>query len=361
MDTVNDKNSSSTEHQLIELLQYCLRTRNDLEWALAKEDHLREIVSGIESTDVMLRKVSFSTLLILLNFWKRNKRIKFPNILKNYFYDVRHELFFSYNTEREAEYEYFSQKKVKESIEPDHKCQNLMYFVPLKYLKEGRVYMMTFADIERITKKKGWVSLPDPKAIYAWIRARTGEDISQEAIGYADDITPSSAKSKRPERLAITILRRQSTKSKENSGSNRSCSNKPSRFQSSPKKGSSFKSEFNLNPQFSDEKTSRSGLSDEISAFGSNCQTVRQTTDGPHHQKSMSHKYIPDDSYRDRQTQPRSTYVPLSTSSFSTTPDYLGPIDELTPKGKGLLTVKITKYMAPTLALSKKPSFKHHA
>lgn len=354
MDGGQDKHSSHVEQQFIELLQYCLRTRNDLEWALAKEEKLKEIVAGLESSDALIRKLSFSTLLILLNFWKRNKRIRFPTILKSYFYEVRHELFFSYNIEREAEYEFFSQKKVKESIEPDHKCHNLMHFVPLKYIKEGRVYMMTFTDLERIAKKKGWVSLPDPKAIYAWIKKNT-EDSTQESL-FGFDVDSSTManeplKKKKPEGLALTILRRQSSKSKENSISNRTCSPKPSRFQSSPKKGSSFKSEFNLTPQFSDEKDSRSGLSDELSAFG-------RSTEAAHHQKTMSQKYIPDDSFRDRQTQPRTTYAPLSIASFNTDPLIT---DELTPKGKGTVTIKINKYMATTMALSKKPAFKQYA
>ena len=104
----NERYSQTVDTRLSELLAYCLLTRNDLEWALMKEGQLKSLIQHVEGKDVLDRKVAFTTIMLLLHFWKRNKRIKFPALLKSYFYEIREHTFFSYNIERESEYEYFS-------------------------------------------------------------------------------------------------------------------------------------------------------------------------------------------------------------------------------------------------------------
>ena len=45
---------------------------------------------------------------------------------------------------------------------------------------------MSFADLERISSKKNWAGLPDPRSCYCWIDSRAVDDITlslQNVIG----------------------------------------------------------------------------------------------------------------------------------------------------------------------------------
>lgn len=251
---------------LIECIRSCIDTTNSnsrqtLSYTKSSSGHIHTSSPSKASNtiDVINRKISFFTLIMLMNQWRRCSSSLIPQSLKQYFYQVRQFVYFSYEIQKETEYmltEHLGQ--AWEDSPQNQPSTVLMYFVPRKFLGANKVFMFTKDDAQRVLENKDWKSLPDPKNCHCWFKMEPKNDGVQL------------------EAAALTIFRRQNSKSGQRSsrqngiigkrttpGPSVFCSYKQltlSSFKFSSernvqKEGSAF---IRLKPQLSDEYTSDS-------------------------------------------------------------------------------------------------------
>lgn len=242
-------------------------------------DGLIGAVEGISSHSSTVRKVAFAILVYCL---KRGLGAdSLTSLATKLSYSSENVVFFTGDKSRRSELSYFKEKKVSQNIKNFGKEQVLLYFAPIKFLEEGRVYKMTMHDLERIVSKQNWGSLPDPKACYSWMSVDSAfspllftekvrlklPDLSQFSESFP------SQKCTKKEEFALTIFKRHNSNTKKlrTSISKRQFSpqaNKPSIFQPSPlnqlKRTSNFKLGSLLNSEI---EVSNSGISDEQMSF----------------------------------------------------------------------------------------------
>lgn len=246
-------------------------------------DGLDSAMDGLESASSTDRKIAFAILVYSLKCGLAPKDLSAA--ASRWSYSAESQLFFTYDKIRRAEVSYFKEKKVSQNIKKYENEKVLLYFAPIKYLEEGRVYRMTMQDLERIAYKKNWSSLPDPKACYCWMSVDSA--FSHLILKESDTLLlpiarqfserfPSEGYIKKEE-VALTIFKRQNsyTKMLRTSVSRRQFSpqrKKPSLFQPSPMGNIKRASTFKFGPlHCSEVEVSKSGLSDEPMSFGESC------------------------------------------------------------------------------------------
>lgn len=159
----------------------------DREWPC---EEVAEAISKVDSESTILRKVGLATWAYC-RFRKRDLSVV-EDRMKDRFYSDGHSVFITFNKESRAEQKYFISKSINKKIQNKPSSQVLLYFVPHKFLSEGRLYQMTVHDLERISEQKNWNALPDPKSCYCWFKLenQTKSENLQFSSSNGSNITP---------------------------------------------------------------------------------------------------------------------------------------------------------------------------
>ena len=137
---------------------------------LADEGAIFQIASSLadcESSKLKV-KLSFCSLILLIAGWKNSGcELDLPPILYHYFKVVNGFIYFSSTNETKEEL-FKSYSNGLQEMSKDK--ENLLLFVPDKFLREKRLYRIQKADFERICKTGSWSKLPDPHNCKSWIQ-----------------------------------------------------------------------------------------------------------------------------------------------------------------------------------------------
>ena len=137
---------------------------------LQNESEIFKIVSNLndrESTQLLV-KVSFCLLVLLIDEWKHEEsEWDLPPFLYNYFKIVDKYIYFSYSSDvKEDVFEIYKGALLEQSREDE----NILLFVPEKFIQERRLYKIRHQDVKRISDSQAWQKLPDPHLCKSWIK-----------------------------------------------------------------------------------------------------------------------------------------------------------------------------------------------
>lgn len=164
--------SSNAEKELQGLIIRLLgSTEPDLgEKLLLDEAAMFRIASSMNDRDSsqLLVKLSFCVLVLLIDEWKqRGYQWDLLPFLYNYFKIIDKYIFFSYsNDQREELFEVYRGALLDMSKEEE----NILLFVPEKFIQDKRLYKIRKEDIKRIAVSQAWQKLPDPHMCKCWIK-----------------------------------------------------------------------------------------------------------------------------------------------------------------------------------------------
>ena len=134
------------------------------------EASIYQIASNLadkDSTNVKVR-LSFCVIVMLIAEWKiRLCDWDLPQFLYNYFKVVNGFIYFSSaNDLKDQIFKLYEDGLAELSKDTN----NLLLFVPGKFLKEKRLYRIRKSDIDRIARSESWEKLPDPQNCKSWIK-----------------------------------------------------------------------------------------------------------------------------------------------------------------------------------------------
>lgn len=137
---------------------------------LGDEASIFQIASNLtdkESSQLKIR-LSFCVLILLISDWKTKLcNWDLPQFLYNYFKVVSGFIYFSStNDGKDQIFEKYGPGLEELSKDKD----NLLLFVPEKFLKEKRLYRIRRSDLARISTSDTWSKLPDPHNCKSWIK-----------------------------------------------------------------------------------------------------------------------------------------------------------------------------------------------
>lgn len=164
--------SDDAEKDLQKLINRLLdKTERDLgEKLLQDEASMFRIVSSLNDKDSsqLVVKLSFCALVLLINEWKREAyEWDLPPFLYNYFKIVDKYIYFTYSPDLKDDiFEVYRGALFEQAREEE----NILLFVPEKYIQERRLYKIRAQDIKRIADSHAWQKLPDPHLCKSWIK-----------------------------------------------------------------------------------------------------------------------------------------------------------------------------------------------
>ena len=137
---------------------------------LTNESMLFEILSNLSSKGISQTslKLSFCVVFLLISEWKKSSSNKdLLPVFYNFFKVTGKYIYFTYaNLPKEQDLEVYPDSLIEQYGNSNH----LLLFVPDKFIKDKRLYRITYDDITRISQSKSWHKLPDPHNCQSWIK-----------------------------------------------------------------------------------------------------------------------------------------------------------------------------------------------
>lgn len=137
---------------------------------LRDESAMFQIASHLSDADSsqLTVRLSFCAVVLLIAAWKQKAcDWDLHQCLYNYFTVVNG--FVCFSSTKEDNEQVF--KKYAENLEDQSRClENLLLFVPNKFLRDKRLYRIQRTDLERIVGTEAWSKLPHPHYCKSWIK-----------------------------------------------------------------------------------------------------------------------------------------------------------------------------------------------
>lgn len=129
-------------------------------------DYLAEVVKGFTSTSSTSRKIALACWAFTT--YKGMSPPGIDHLLGDHSYIEDNRLFYTYDVKSRAEHSYLKSKNIFKASDAAKQRQVVLYFMPHKFVSEGRLYRMMISDIERLVVDQKWSALPDPKSCFCW-------------------------------------------------------------------------------------------------------------------------------------------------------------------------------------------------